>query len=257
MPEGPVITRTYTPEGDLPRVVDRLIAVIEQSLVPAIERLTTALETGSSGVPAPPTPGAGSVLDEIRAAIESAGWSHAAALVDAATADFQGHHEFESLRQRLAAGRDIEVQQLRARLDASRRLNDWESVLDLHDRLHGLLDENLRKDELEREVLQWLMSLVQRRMRSGTVREDVVQLALRVSEAFGHTREGASLRAALPVLRRSVGLCARCGQPYNGLDDACPDCLQAAPQVVVPSGEPGDDDETPTPDSDDASAPLP
>jgi hypothetical protein len=44
---------------------------------------------------------------------------------------------------------------------------------------------------------------------------------------FCHTVEGASLRASLPTLRRSAGLCPRCAQPYTGLANACPQCLAA------------------------------
>ena len=66
------------------------------------------------------------------------------------------------------------------------------------------------------------MALIQKRMRQGAMTTDIALLATRVAAAFDATPEGASLRAALPTLRRSVGLCARCGQPYTGIADACP-----------------------------------
>jgi hypothetical protein len=77
------------------------------------------------------------------------------------------------------------------------------------------------------------MGLIQKRMWTGTVRADVAELAAKIADHFGHTREGASLRASLPTLRRSAGLCARCGRPYTGIDDACPACL-AGPGPAPP-----------------------
>jgi predicted amidophosphoribosyltransferase len=67
-----------------------------------------------------------------------------------------------------------------------------------------------------------------------------------VADAFDSTPEGASLRAALPTLRRSVGLCARCGRPYNGIADACPACLATTsfPSYVPPATFPHDNGET-------------
>ena len=58
----------------------------------------------------------------------------------------------------------------------------------------------------------------------------MVQLAARFAESFAATVEGASVRASLPTLRRSVGLCPRCAQPYIGVADACPNCLKGAAQ---------------------------
>jgi hypothetical protein len=56
----------------------------------------------------------------------------------------------------------------------------------------------------------------------------VAELATRVAERFPRTVVGASLRASLPTLRRSAGLCPRCSAPYKGIADACPKCLAAA-----------------------------
>ena len=49
--------------------------------------------------------------------------------------------------------------------------------------------------------------------------------------------QGASVRAALPTLRRSVGLCPRCAQPYTGVAEACPRCLRRR-GAPVPSQRP-------------------
>ena len=90
------------------------------------------------------------------------------------------------------------------------------------------------------------MALIQKRLRAGTIRIDVVELAAKVAERFDHTSEGASLRAALPTLRRSAGLCARCGKPYTGIADACPVCLttQSFPAFAADvAPEPTEDDD--------------
>jgi hypothetical protein len=66
----------------------------------------------------------------------------------------------------------------------------------------------------------------------------VVVLAAQVSEIFGATPDGASVRAALPTLRRSVGLCPRCAQPYVGSAAACPRCLSRGSHVEPPPAPP-------------------
>ncbi len=67
---------------------------------------------------------------------------------------------------------------------------------------------------------------------------DLAVLAGRIADAFSHTVAGASLRASLPTLRRSAGLCSRCGQPYTGLANACPACLAQTQPSARPPGLP-------------------
>lgn len=129
------------------------------------------------------------------------------------------------------------VDALRARLEASRSANDPEAVLALRDELARHLAAEALGD-LDRDLARWLIRLIQRRMRAGTVRADVVQLAARVAERFGGTVEGASLRASLPTLRRSAGLCPVCGEPYTGLQDRCPRCQAALAAAGPPPIEP-------------------
>ena len=81
---------------------------------------------------------------------------------------------------------------------------------------------------LDRDLARWFLTLIHRRLRTGKVQADVVQLAARFAETFAATVEGASVRASLPTLRRSVGLCPRCAQPYTGVADACPNCKKGA-----------------------------
>jgi hypothetical protein len=80
------------------------------------------------------------------------------------------------------------------------------------------------------------LKLIHIRLRSGKIQPDVALLAGRVADVFSHTVEGASLRASLPTLRRSVGLCPRCAQPYTGIADACPSCLAPRAQPPRASG---------------------
>jgi hypothetical protein len=89
-----------------------------------------------------------------------------------------------------------------------------------------------RRGGLDRDLSKWFLGLIHRRLRTGKVQADVVQLAARFAETFATTVEGASVRASLPTLRRTVGLCPRCAQPYIGVADACPNCLKGGTQAV-------------------------
>ena len=108
-------------------------------------------------------------------------------------------------------------------------------MIELREGLKPLVDpETLRS--LDLELAKWFMMTIHRRLRSGTMRPDVAILAARVAGSLDDTPEGASLRASLPTLRRAAGLCARCGQPYKGIADACPACLTGgfAPSPSAP-----------------------
>ena len=131
---------------------------------------------------------------------------------------------------------------LRGRLDAARAANDAEGVLELRAALAGAVPaEALRP--LDQELARWFLGLIQKRLRGGRMSAEVAGLAGRVAEQFGATPEGASLRAALPTLRRSAGLCARCAEPYTGIADACPKCLAGTvPPALDDAAEPPDDD---------------
>lgn len=132
-----------------------------------------------------------------------------------------------------------DVNDLRARLGASQSANDPDAVITIRDELARHLAVEALAD-LDREVVRWLIRLIQRRMRAGTVRADVVTLAGRVADRFGATVEGASLRASLPTLRRSAGLCPRCGEPFTGVEDACPRCLAAEAAASAPAPPPAE-----------------
>jgi hypothetical protein len=147
-------------------------------------------------------------------------------LVDRFRADHPEAPQGEILASELSSVLLSRVAEVRSRLDASRAAGDADRVMDLRDELGPLLSPDQRGD-LDRETLTWVMLLIQKRLRAGTVRGDVAALAARVADRFGDTVEGASLRASLPTLRRSAGLCPRCARPYTGAGDACPACRAA------------------------------
>ena len=131
-------------------------------------------------------------------------------------------------RERPAAARRAAAGDRRtseARLAAARGADDPDRVIDCRD----ALTEHLRGEalhDLDQQVVRWLVSRVQARARAGTPAgaTAAAALAARVVESFGDTPEGASLRAALPSLRRNAGLCPRCARPNPGGTALCPRC---------------------------------
>ena len=111
-----------------------------------------------------------------------------------------------------------------AQLEAARKVNDPARVIELYHGIVPSLDAD-RREELARDLAKWFLELIHRRLRTGKIQTEVVLLATQVAETFGATVEGASMRAALPTLRRSVGLCPRCAQPYTGTADGMPTVL--------------------------------
>ena len=120
---------------------------------------------------------------------------------------------------------------MREELTAAQGVNDPERLLEIHARLAPVLDAGALA-EVEAQVVKWFLALIMRRLRGGTVRPDVAELATKVAERFPRSVEGASLRASLGTLRRSTGLCPRCARPYRGISDACPLCLVAPTDSV-------------------------
>ena len=126
------------------------------------------------------------------------------------------------------------IDDLRTRLAAARSGDDPDRVIDCRD----ALTEHLRGEalhDLDREVVRWLVSRVQARSRAGTPAgaTAAAALAARVVESFGDTPEGASLRAALPSLRRKAGLCPRCARPNPGGAALCPRCAGSSGPVPL------------------------
>ena len=127
------------------------------------------------------------------------------------------------------------IEELEARLAAARGADDPDRVIDCRD----ALTEHLRGEalhDLDQKVVSWLVGRVRARARSGTPSgaTAAAALAARVAESFGDSPEAASLRAALPSLRRSAGLCPRCAGPNPEATALCPRCAGGAAPVPLP-----------------------
>jgi hypothetical protein len=174
---------------------------------------------------------------EIRKTIRAGKWEEAAALLDGYSATGLADPRLSALRAEIRSARDAVRSKQLAQLKAAQQANDPERVLELHQSLLQVLDPEIQS-ALDSELSQWFLRLVHNRLRSGKIQADLAVLAGRIAEAFGHTVEGASLRASLPTLRRSAGLCSRCGQPYGGMGSACPTCLAQAQSTSTPPAPP-------------------
>jgi hypothetical protein len=170
-------------------------------------------------------------LAEIDRATRLGQWADAAALLEAFAARFPEDPNLPGLTAQLDAGRRRSARDQMAQLEAARQVNDPTRVLELYQAVRPALELEQRT-ALERDLASWFLSLMQRRLRTGKIQPEVVALATQVAETFATTAAGASMHAALPTLRRSVGLCPRCAQPYAGIADACPKCLSGEPHRV-------------------------
>lgn len=176
-------------------------------------------------------------LAEIRRTIRAGKWDEAAALLDGFSPADLDDPRVSSLSQEIQSARAAARDEHLAKLDAARQVNDPDRVLELHQFLIPLLDAEARAS-LEADLSRWFLRLIHNRLRSGKIQTDLAVLAGRIADAFSHTMEGASLRASLPTLRRSAGLCPRCGLPYSGLADACPACLGQGQTPARPPSPP-------------------
>jgi hypothetical protein len=163
------------------------------------------------------------LLAAVREAIRTAEWDTAETLLRSFEAEYPGDPRLHVVREELATGRQSAVQDGLAQLEAARSVSDPDRVLELYQTLAPLLAADARG--LASELAAWFLNLIQRRLRTGKIQPDLVRLAGRFADAFASTGEGASVRAALPTLRRSVGLCPRCAEAYTGVAEACPKCL--------------------------------
>jgi hypothetical protein len=178
-----------------------------------------ALQADQSG------PDRTSLLAEIQRATRAAQWAEAHSLLRAFAAEYPDDSRRAALEAELEKARHSVNQQQLAKLEAARDVNDPEGVLESYQVLVGSIEPDARA-ALDRDLAKWFLALIHRRLRTTKIQPDVVRLASRFAEAFASTVEGASVRAALPTLRRSVGLCPRCGSPYAGIGDACPKCFE-------------------------------
>ncbi len=194
-------------------------------LLDRLDRIAVALESR------PATP-AGTVdgLATMAEAIAEGRWADAEAML----ARHPDHPRAADYAGEIASAKRIKGLALRGEIEAAQAVNDPGRVLQIHEGLAAVLTPEAL-GEIEPQIVKWFTSLIMRRLRGGTVRPDVAELAARVAERFPRSVEGASLRASLGTLRRSAGLCPRCARPYRGIADACPLCLAGPPG---PGGEP-------------------
>ncbi len=211
---------------------------MESRLLPVLERIAVALETiarqgGGFATGGESPRGFDSQIRAFRDAIREGDWEAAADLLADLPHDEPRKPNLVEEHQR---ARESAAEKHRKELEAARQANDPERVIHQRDQLAKLLADDLIV-ELDRTLVRWFLSLIMSRLRGGRIAPDVAGLAARVADRFGGTVEGASLRASLPTLRRSAGLCPRCAAPYKGTADACPECLK--PAIATPQpGEP-------------------
>jgi hypothetical protein len=207
--------------------------LMEAHLVPALNRAVAALERLAEGAGAAannPGDGPARAAAAVRQAVRDGRWGRAERLLDDWRSDRPHDADADALAAELDRARRAEADDLRARLDAARAADDPERVIACRD----ALTQHLRGEPLhalDRRVVRWLADWVRRRapVGAGTIPSDVPAVAARAADSFADTPEGAALLAALPELRRRAGLCLRCGRPFRGPADACPDCLDLDP----------------------------
>jgi len=194
--------------------------------VALLENISRALEqrSESGGLGDAAQAGRARSLAEIGRATRNAQWVEAETLLRDFDVEFPGDPRSAVLWEDLAAARRGAIEEGLAQIEAARNVNDPDRVLELYHVLASSLANEARRS-LEGDLATWFLSLIHRRLRTGKIQADVVHLAGRFAETFATTVEGASVRASLTTLRRSVGLCPRCAQPYRGIAEACPQCL--------------------------------
>ncbi len=203
-----------------------------------LRRLIEVLEQReeSRGSEHVPDFGRAQALSQIESATRSSRWDEARELLDKFEAAYPGDANSSLLRSGLEKARQVTLEERMAELKAAREVNDPARVLELYQAIAPALESEPRH-AIQTELAQWFLSLIYRRLRSGKIQAEVVDLAGRFAESFAATVEGASVKAALPTLRRSAGLCPRCAQPYTGVAKACPECLgqHTGAVTVVPA----------------------
>lgn len=213
----------------LARAIDRLSELIEERMLPLLERIasTTASATVS-------TEGVGEKrVEAIIAARESIArgdWARARVLVE--NLEVENPEIAVRLTAELAEARRTSADRLRSRIDSAREADDAEQAVALRDELQAVL-EDAPDRELDRSLAHWIMSRIQNRLLHPPIGVEVPRWAALAAERFADTKDGASLRKALPILRRSAGLCPRCAEPFPGEEDACPACLAKMPTLAV------------------------
>ncbi len=215
------------------------------ALLDRLDRIALALESRPA-VQAERVDG----LATMSAAIAEGRWADAEAMI----AEHPDYPDAGRYAGQVASAKQAAGEAMREELKAAQVVNDPDRVLEIHAGLAAVLTAEALA-EIEGQVVKWFLALIMRRLRGGTVRPDVAELAARVAERFPRSVEGASLRASLSTLRRSAGLCPRCAKPYRGIAEACPECLVAAATATDNGVAAAAWAEEPPPDSESPSEP--
>jgi hypothetical protein len=237
---GRLAGATVLARAGRPSRVEEQIAELAPRAIAALERLADARDRPPIAV-SPQGPPEGDRLHlgaGVDQALRSGRHAEAATLLEDLEARFPDDPAIPDLRGRLAAAFREHAEAQVAQIDAARQVNDSDRVLELFRAAAPALEPD-RRGDLERRLAKWFLELIHRRLRGGRIHVEVVHLATQVAETFSATVEGASLRASLPTLRRSVGLCPQCAQPFTGMARACPKCLASAAEATPSTtGEP-------------------
>ncbi len=224
----------------------RRLRELETSLdqvVGLLERIAEGMDRGTTSRYEPPEGHERAhAVAEIETALRDAQWALAESLLEAFDTANPSDPKASALRESLGSTRKSALDEQIASLAAAREVNDPARVLDLYQVIAPELEPEHRRT-LQSEVARWFLTLLYRRLQTGTIQVDVVELASQFANSFGATNEGASVFAALPTLRRSAGLCPRCAQPYTGVDQACPECQRPNWKAVPPSLPPATDNQ--------------
>jgi hypothetical protein len=231
-----VLTRaTAAALGDFGEILARGVeqrAAHSAQAIELLQKIAQAVELSAESRSAPEGNIRQARVFELERAIRDSEWTEAQRLLDQFERDFPDDQRLAALQEALRDARQAEVQERLAQLEAAQAVNDPDRVLELYHELAVALEADSRAPLAER-LAPWFLGVIHRRLRSGRIQPDVVHLAGRFAETFAATAAGASVRASLPTLRRSVGLCPRCAQPYTGIGDACPRCSVGAASHVV------------------------
>jgi hypothetical protein len=209
--------------------LDRVSQLSEELLslaarfVAGVDQIAQLLGDGGAATRQAEQSSADRLLAQIQQATGESQWARAESLLTAFATEFPDDSRHAVQSGELETARDRANRQHLAKLEAAREVNDPEGVLESYLKVVASLKDDARA-VLDRDLAKWFLALIHRRLRMAKIQPDVVRMAARFAEAFASTVEGASVRAALPTLRRSVGLCPRCGLPYGGAGDACPKC---------------------------------
>jgi hypothetical protein len=134
-----------------------------------------------------------------------------------------------------APAADMGIKGLKADLASARSSGRPVRVFELRDALtQHLRGESLHA--LDCDLAIWLLNVVERRVQAGTVDVEVAGWVSRALDSLGEMPEAAPLRVALPALRRSAGLCQKCGRRVRGPEPLCVDCRTKVASSVSDSG---------------------